>query len=159
MLNSNVSITLNRTPVSLLNMKQTIAARLKQAMTQEGIKASELARRASVSRGAVSQWISSATRLSAESLIKVAAALNVDPVWLESGKEAKPGTKTLAANETAATYLIDRLAGALSPDENELLNAFRNANDSERDMLLAQARAILAIRARHSGKTAARARA
>ncbi|KDD50719.1 putative repressor protein C2 [Bordetella bronchiseptica OSU553] len=80
---------LNNQAVNLLNMS-TLQERLRDALADAQISQSELARRVKVSRGAISLWLTGATKeLTADNLLAAAQALGVNPVWLGSGKGPK----------------------------------------------------------------------
>ena len=64
-------------------MKYPITAkRLTEAMAQKGIKAQELADRSGVSKSSISQYINGSHSPSNISAGKMAAVLEVNPVWL-----------------------------------------------------------------------------
>lgn len=82
---------LNTQAVTLLNMK-TLQDRLREAMAEAEMSQAELARRVKVTRGAISLWLSGATKeLSSDNLMAAAEALRVSPVWLGQGKGPKHG--------------------------------------------------------------------
>ncbi len=81
---------LNTQAVILLNMKTTLAERLKSAMNEAGLSQAELARRVNVTRSAIAHWLSGATReLKGDHLVSVSAALKVTPTWLAKGTGQK----------------------------------------------------------------------
>lgn len=68
---------------------ETLAERLKSALSKADLSQADLARRVGVSRGAVSLWISGSTKeLSSDNLLAAARALGVTPEWLASGRQA-----------------------------------------------------------------------
>lgn len=84
--NKMASSALNATLFRILNM-QTLEGRLRWALERARIKPAELARRARISRGAVSLWLSGDTKsIKGENLSRAAAALEVSPHWLATGE-------------------------------------------------------------------------
>lgn len=84
--NKTVSSALNAPLFRILNM-QTLERRLRWALERARIKPAELARRARISRGAVSLWMSGGTKsIKGENLSRAAAALAVSPHWLATGE-------------------------------------------------------------------------
>lgn len=77
---------------------KTIAERLKSAREDLGLSQGELAKRAGVSQSTIANF-EAGTRHSPRKLLAIAAALRVDPNWLETGK----GSRTLAAGTSLAT--------------------------------------------------------
>ena len=81
-----MSSALNASLFRILHM-QTLEGRLRWALTHARIKPAELARRARISRGAVSLWLSGGTKsIKGENLSRAAAALEVNPHWLAIGE-------------------------------------------------------------------------
>ena len=75
---------------------KTFSDRLKQARKLRGYTQLALARRARLSQSAIGSY-ESGQRQSSRSLRKLAAALNIEPEWLETGKgpmEASPDNVT-----------------------------------------------------------------
>lgn len=63
-----------------------LADRLQECLNDLDIKPAELSRRAKVSKAAVSLWMNGTTKsLEGDNLVKTAAALGVEPRWLQSG--------------------------------------------------------------------------
>lgn len=68
----------------------TLQERIRQAAADARISQSELARRLKLTRGAVSFWFNGVTKeLAGENLIAAAQVLDVNPIWLSSGKGPK----------------------------------------------------------------------
>jgi phage repressor protein C with HTH and peptisase S24 domain len=121
---------LNAQAVSLLNMK-TLAERLRAALEASGMNQSELARRVGVTRGAVSLWLTGQTgSLDGQNLVKVAIALNVSPVWLQTGRgKMKPsaaGTLSFEGNPEYPT--IPRVMIKISEDQASYEMSERDAD-------------------------------
>ena len=70
-----------------------LADRLNQIMEQRGIKASEIADGAGISRPVMSRYLSKRSGISAENLIKLSQHLNVSPDWLLNGSDAPESIK------------------------------------------------------------------
>ena len=70
-----------------------LAYRLKQIMEQRGIKASEIADGAGITRPVMSRYLSKRSGISAENLIKLSQHLNVSPDWLLNGSDAPESIK------------------------------------------------------------------
>lgn len=121
MLNNNASSTVNSKPVRLLNMS-SLQDRIGLALTHARINASTLAKRAKVSRGAVSLWVNGPTQtIEGDNLTRAAAALGVDTHWLATGEGLPFSDEPMKAEEPAVTY------GILTPTNvAELLDALRN---------------------------------
>ena len=93
-----------------------LAYRLKQIMEQRGIKASQIADSAGITRPVMSRYLSKRSGISAENLIKLSQHLNVSPDWLLNGSDAPESIKmskdvSVDKNETIAVQreLIERL--------------------------------------------------
>ena len=62
-------------------------------MAQRGLKASEIADGAGITRPAMSRYLASISGISAENLIKLSQYLNVSPDWLLNGSDAPEAVK------------------------------------------------------------------
>lgn len=106
--NKCASSTLNTRLFRILNM-QTLSERLKQALKRAEMKPAELARRARISRGAVSLWMKGVTKsIEGENLTRAAAALDVNPHWLATGEGQRDIKQFEApeAHDTRAGYRV-----------------------------------------------------
>ena len=72
---------------------EDLADRLNQIMEQRGIKASEIADGAGISRPVMSRYLSKRSGISAENLINLSQHLNVSPDWLLNGSDAPESIK------------------------------------------------------------------
>jgi len=84
-----------------------LAGRLNQIMAQRGLKASEVADGAEITRPVMSRYLANRSGISAENLIKISQYLNVSPDWLLSGSDAPEAVKmstsiSVDKNETIA---------------------------------------------------------
>ena len=62
-------------------------------MTQNGLKASEIADGAGITRPVMSRYLANRSGISAENLIKISQHLNVSPDWLLNGSDAPESIK------------------------------------------------------------------
>ena len=70
-----------------------LADRLSQIMAQRGLKASEVADGAGITRPVMSRYLANRSGISAENLIKLSQYLNVSPDWLLNGSDAPEAVK------------------------------------------------------------------
>jgi transcriptional regulator with XRE-family HTH domain len=86
MLNKNVSSTVNKEALRLLNMS-SLQDRIKLALGHARINASTLAKRAKVSRATVSLWVNGPTQtIEGDNLTRAATVLGVNAHWLSTGE-------------------------------------------------------------------------
>lgn len=89
------------------------AGRLKLAMTERNIKAADLAKRAKISEGAISQYLKGKYVAGQRSLDKLAFALNVPISWLMGEGEDSPvpcrAIEDYKTNDETFTMLFDQL--------------------------------------------------
>lgn len=88
----------------------SIAERLKAAREAAGLTQPQLATKARVSQGTIGN-IESGLRKRPRDLLSIASALNVSPVWLESGKGPMHGPLPDAPAETESPFVEIRRAG------------------------------------------------
>jgi len=111
---------------------QTFGARLVACLDASGITQAELARRIGISGASVSDWThdkTQASQVKAEPLLRAAAVLRVNPLWLLSGRGAKDDSslpphvaEPPAAYSDWPFHFIDREAiSALRPAERSML--------------------------------------
>jgi len=84
-----------------------LADRLNQIMAQRGLKASEVADGAGITRPVMSRYLANRSGISAENLIRLSQYLNVSPDWLLNGSDAPEAVKmstsiSVDKNETIA---------------------------------------------------------
>jgi len=91
------------------------AERLKNILKHKHISQKELAEICNVAQSQVSRWLNGIVYPSAENLIKISKALNVDIHWLLTGEGEPKVTREFAAKEepAGAGDLDDRLRGAI----------------------------------------------
>jgi transcriptional regulator with XRE-family HTH domain len=106
----------------------TLAKRLKWARDKRGLSQTQLAKAAGVAQGTIGN-LESAERKSARKLVSIAAALQVQPAWLESGRGDWEAAKGAVFN-------------ALSTEERELLNHWRHLLGSDRRAKLRELAAL-----------------
>ena len=70
-----------------------LADRLNQIMAQRGLKASEVADGAGITRPVMSRYLANRSGISSENLIKLSQYLNVSPDWLLNGSDAPESIK------------------------------------------------------------------
>ena len=70
-----------------------LADRLREIMTQNGLKASEIADGAGITRPVMSRYLANRSGISAKNLIKLSQYLNVSPDWLLNGSDAPEAVK------------------------------------------------------------------
>ena len=70
-----------------------LADRLREIMTQNGLKASEIADGAGITRPVMSRYLANRSGISAKNLIKISQHLNVSPDWLLNGSDAPESIK------------------------------------------------------------------
>lgn len=102
------------------------ARRLRQAMAEKNITASQLASRAELSNASISQYYNGAHTPSDSAAEKIGKVLGVDPLWLM-------GYSTGSEIEQSAPD------SKLTKDEQELLEAFRALGGDRQARLMAYA--------------------
>lgn len=132
MLNNNVSSTVNRKALRLLNMS-SLQDRIGLALSRARINASTLAKRAKVSRGTVSLWVNGPTQMiEGDNLTRAATVLGVDSHWLATGEGIPYSDESLRAEQPSPTYeaarsaTVSELLEALRKDINPLPEIVRN---------------------------------
>ena len=70
-----------------------LADRIALIMAQKGLKASEIADGAGITRPVMSRYLANRSGISAENLIKLSQYLNVSPDWLLNGSDAPEAVK------------------------------------------------------------------
>ena len=70
-----------------------LADRLSQIMAQRGLKASEVADGAGITRPVMSRYLANRSGISAKNLIKISQHLNVSSDWLLNGSDAPESIK------------------------------------------------------------------
>ncbi len=98
--------------------------RIKEAREDLRISQPELAKRARVTKSAVSQWENGSTKeLKADHLLAVAKALNVSPEWLATGRGPKQRTQDIDQGSEPKVSLIPFLTWAQVRDWHETAGA------------------------------------
>ena len=98
--------------------------RIKEAREDLHISQPELAKRARVTKSAVSQWENGSTReLKAGHLLAVAKALNVSPDWLVTGRGLKHRTQDIDKGSKPTASLIPLLTWGQVRDWHETAGA------------------------------------
>ena len=93
----------------------TFAERIREYMTQNGIKAIDLAKRFHVSRSTISQYVNGAVVPKRDRLVLIADVLNIDPLWL-MGYDVPPERQNVVTSD-------------LTQDEARVISAYRNASE------------------------------
>lgn len=95
------------------DMTATLAERITKAREEAGMSKSDLARRVGVSASAVGQWENGETKtIEGENLLKVAAACNVDPMWLATGRGSEHPRMVAAEEMTSLSpYRVSHAGG------------------------------------------------
>lgn len=98
-------------PFSLLNV--TLAERVTKSRELAGLSKSDLARAVGVSPSAIAQWENGETKtLEGENLMRAAAALSVDAMWLATGRGGQtPRPMMIGEPVSAAVYRMSTPAG------------------------------------------------
>lgn len=86
---------------------KTLAERLTWARERKELTQAGLGKLAGVSQGTIGN-LESGLRKEARRIVQIAAALNVDPLWLADGKGASPGSDP-SVIEDDGTYIRERL--------------------------------------------------
>lgn len=120
---------------------KTIGQRIEQVRVERELTKTDIWKAAGLSSGVYKQWLDGG-KLSAESLIKVAAILNVDPRWLETGKGEKERKGEIDLDQhpeyTAIKRVRFKLSAGVSGYEVEYLNGHRAPIFFRRDWLEAR---------------------
>lgn len=126
MLNKNVSSTVNKEALRLLNMS-SLQDRIKLALGHARINASTLAKRAKVSRATVSLWVNGPTQtIEGDNLTRAATVLGVGAHWLSTGEGVPfPDEEPLRAESPQASYSpsgggADSITGLLETLRDEI---------------------------------------
>lgn len=128
-LNTQKSSTPTRSPFRLLNMS-SLKDRMRKALDESKMNASELARKTNVSRATVSLWLNGQTQqLEGENLTRAASALEVDAHWLATGEGAAQSSITAKPVEPDAQ-------AALSPRKQALLGLFDGLTETQQQELI-----------------------
>lgn len=141
----------------------TIGERVTQAREAANLSRAELGRRVGISRSAISQIENGTTKSpSAENLEKIADATSVPTKWLLSGKgpihpqtdhkQSPVSTGSVKESDIPASHTGDVREVLMSPQELELLEAFRELDDEIRARIVTkvQARAFKVSKAGRS---------
>lgn len=104
-----------------------VGKRIRALRKARGLNQGELAGKIGIKQPSLSDIESGATKeLMAETLLKIAAALETNPLWLQTGK----GSPVLPSDMT--------------PDESEALSIYRGLPEPHRSAWMASGRAMLA---------------
>jgi SOS-response transcriptional repressor LexA len=107
--------------------------RIKEAREDLRISQPELAKRARVTKSAVSQWENGSTKeLKADHLLAVAKALNVSPDWLATGRGPKQRTQDIDQGSEPKVSLIPLLTWAQVRDWHETAGASHTSGIMDR---------------------------
>ena len=107
--------------------------RIKEAREDLRISQPELAKRARVTKSAVSQWENGSTKeLKADHLLAVAKALNVSPDWLATGRGPKQRTQDVDQGSEPKVSLIPLLTWAQVRDWHETAGASHTSGIMDR---------------------------
>ena len=100
-----------------------LADRLSQIMAQRGLKASEVADGAGITRPVMSRYLANRSGISSENLIKLSQYLNVSPDWLLNGSDT-PGlvkmSKSVAVDKNTIIEVQRELIERLKKDVGRL---------------------------------------
>ena len=106
----------------------TFAERIREYMTQNDIKAIDLAKRFHVSRSTISQYVNGTVVPKRDRLVLIADALNIDPLWL-MGYDVPPERQNVVTSD-------------LTQDEACVISAYRNASEE----IKAAVKAVLGVK-------------
>jgi hypothetical protein len=120
--------------------------RLDAAIRARGATWDDLVRATGKKKPSVYAWKPEATKRSemmdGENAARVCAFLRISPTWLFHNEGPSGLTEPLAKYVTGTAPIPLKVAEA-NPNEELLLSAYRRANPTARQLMLAQARAIL----------------
>lgn len=116
------------------HQRMDLASRLRQSLEQSGMTASHLARAAGVVPQTIGKLLDGSNKnFSCPSVFAIAAALNVSPEWLATGrgqKDRRPQTQEHQLDPFVAAILAD-LAKTRTPDERQTLERYLLSKSSE----------------------------
>lgn len=108
----------------------TTADRIKEGLEKRGMRQSDLAKYAEISRSSLCEYIAGKNEPKQRNIYKIARALNVNEAWL-LGYDVPMERKPLASAPT------------ISPNRRALLELAETATDEQISMLLRLAKAVL----------------
>lgn len=111
----------------------SLATRLKQSRSAAGLSQEALAKLANVSQSLIGN-LESGNQKSTSKIAQIAAALNVDALWLATGK-GKPRPTSSGVREPSASYDV------LTPEERAMLETYRLLTREQRNEHLRRAEA------------------
>lgn len=116
--------------------------RMALALSESGIKKSELAGRLGISPSAVTQWVNGSTAsIEGENLVRAAECLNVNPTWLATGIGSKAPYSTLLqgihsvessnVSQTIATRRVPLISLVAAGTWSEAMDTFQVGDAQE----------------------------
>lgn len=112
---------------------KTLSDRLKARMEEAGLNQEDLADKANTSQTTISNILNDVTK-KPRNIIEIANVLEVDPIWLLTGKGKAPSTALVVAEENGQDVVLDVLAveasagdGAMGGDMIEIVRQVRYA--------------------------------
>lgn len=115
-------------------MSDTFKSRLIQAMELRQIKAAELAKRTGLSKAQISQYTNGIYEAKQAALYKLAVALDVSEAWL-MGYDV-PMERLISQKNAEQTTLIELMQLHFGSDAVELVSAFSQLNDQDKEKAL-----------------------
>ena len=105
-----------------------LADRITLIMTQKGLKASEIADGAGITRPVMSRYLANISGTSAENLIKLSQHLNVSPDWLLNGSDTPESikmSKSVSVDKNTIIEVQRELIERLKKDVSKLEAALK----------------------------------
>ena len=119
-------------------MEQSVfQERLKKSMFLNGIRKTDLAEKVGIDRSKITSYVNGRYKPNGETLAKLAAALGVTPAWLIGQEpEGNPILRRPDVVEEMPMYDGQPVfPNAISCQEMDLINAWRKADDRERQIV------------------------
>ena len=125
-------------------MVETVGKRLKAVREERGLSQLALAKLAGYRQQSSISNIENGEQVASTKIARLAAALYVNPHWLETGRGPR---EPQAPHAPENSYLVSEpnayydawILARLAPDEERLIQAFRKLTSSERETLLQSA--------------------
>ena len=113
--------------------------RLRQAMDEKKISASELSKVSGVDKGSLSNYINGKYAPKQDKVFALAKALDVDAGWLMTGDE-RPHielmSSTIPFHPDVIKMIDDHISASENAEEKKLLALFHTMTDTDKDKLL-----------------------
>ena len=94
-------------------MENTFSKRLKESMLNKDITQTDLVKETGISKSIISEYLSGMYEAKKENLIKIAKALDVDPLWLIGEKDIGSGLKVICERDDNLALIANTVANKL----------------------------------------------